>query len=285
MRTRWGWILAILVATAAPAAASGADPTSHVMDSHELEIPFMKPVELPVIHLGGYTLPITKHTVMMWLAAALVVLAFALAKSGAGTVPRGLYNLLESIVSFIRDEVAVKSIGEHHAKPFVPYLLTMFFFILAMNLLGLVPYGATATANIAVTATLASMTFVAMVAGGVWAHGPLGFFKNLVPHGVPLLLWPLMLVLELVGLLIKPFALTMRLFANMIAGHLVILSFLGLISAFAGLYGAAGGFGVSPFAVAFALGVYMLELGVALLQAYIFTFLSALFIGMMVHSH
>jgi F-type H+-transporting ATPase subunit a len=257
----------------------------HVQDGQAIALPFLGTVQLPTLHLGPLDLPITRHTLMLWTAALLLVVLFGLARKGGGLVPRGLYNAFESVVVYIRDEIAVKTIGEPWATRFTPWLLTVFFFVLTCNLLGLVPYGHTATGNINVTATLAATSFIAFVGAGMIQFGPFGFFRNLVPHGVPVFLAPVMLVVELMGMLAKPFALAVRLFANMLAGHMVILSLLGLIFSFNVLFGAGGGIGVAPVSVAFSLFVYLLELLVALIQAYIFTFLTALFIGMSVHAH
>ena len=182
---------------------------------------------------------------------------------------------------WIRDEMVYPVMGKHEGAKYLPYFLSVFFFIVFMNLLGLLPWSATATASIAVTAALATTTLLAMVVCGMFVQGPIAFWKNLVPH-VPAPLWPLMFVVELVGLLVKPFALTIRLFANMTGGHMVVLSFLGLIFFF-GAQSAAVGYSVSPVAVGFAVFIMIIESFVALLQAYIFTQLSILFVGASIH--
>jgi F-type H+-transporting ATPase subunit a len=142
----------------------------------------------------------------------------------------------------------------------------------------LIPFGQTPTSNINVTATLAAISFVMMLSGGIKHNGLFGFFKGLIPSGLPLPLLPLMIPLELLGLLTKPFALCIRLFANMLAGHVVLLSLLGLIFIFKELV-----FVVAPVAIGFALAMYMLEIFVGFLQAYVFTLLTALFIGLSIH--
>jgi len=172
---------------------------------------------------------------------------------------------------------------EGHARRLLPLFLSVFFFILFMNLLGLVPFGATATASIYTTAGMATITLVCMLGGGMLVQGPLGFWKNLVPHGLPAWLVPLMFVVEVVGLLVKPFALTIRLFANMTGGHLVLLSFMGLIFYFGTNMGPAVGFGVAPVSIAMAVFIMIIEGFVALLQAYIFAQLSIIFVGMCLH--
>jgi F-type H+-transporting ATPase subunit a len=160
--------------------------------------------------------------------------------------------------------------------------LTVFFFILFMNLMGLAPFSATATSSIFVTAGLALTTLLAMLLCGMAVQGPIAFWKNLVPH-VPLALWPLMFVVELIGLVVKPVALTIRLFANMTGGHMVVLSFLGLIFFLGEIWGSAGGWGASPLGLAFAVFIMIIESFVALIQAYIFTQLSILFVNASVH--
>jgi len=189
---------------------------------------------------------------------------------------------LAGFAMYIRDEMVEPAMGEKDGRKFLPFFLCIFFFILFMNLMGLVPGSATATANIFVTGALALITLCSMIFCGMAAQGPLAFWKNLVPH-VPLALWPLMFVVELLGLFVKPFALMIRLFANMTGGHLVVLSFMGLIFFFAGSMGPEAGWGVSPIAVGFAVFIMIIEVFVAMLQAYIFTQLSILFVGASVH--
>jgi len=226
-----------------------------------------------VFHAGGLTIDMTptKRVIMMWIASAIMVLAFVLAARRRTIVPRGFYNFLEMLVQFVRDEIAVKNIGSRDADRFVPYLATAFFFILFMNLFGLLPYTATPTGDIAVTATLAVFTFVITQYAAIRAQGIGGYLKHLTA-GVSPWLWPIMVPVEVMGLFTKPFALTIRLFANMLAGHIVILSLLGLIFALHSPFVALG-------SIPMALFIYALELFVAFVQAYIFTMLSALFIG------
>jgi ATP synthase subunit 6 len=190
-------------------------------------------------------------------------------------------TLVQSIKD-LRDEVVRKSIP-HGADRYLGFLMSTFFFILMCNLLGLVPTMATATGNISVTAGLALVAFVVIQAGGIREYGVIKHFKNLVPPGLPLWLVPIMFVLELLSMFIKPFALCIRLFANMMAGHVVILAFISLIFILAAMFSPIIGWAASPIAVFFALFVYLLEILVALLQAYIFTMLTAQFIGMSVH--
>jgi F-type H+-transporting ATPase subunit a len=217
------------------------------------------------------------------LAAVLLVLILFAGVPGHIRGGRGdaVARFCAGFALWVRDEMVVPNMGKETGNKLLPFFLCMFFFILFMNVLGLVPGSATATSSIFVTAALAAITLLSMVFGGMIVQGPIAFWKNLVPH-VPLPLWPLMFVVELVGLMVKPFALTVRLFANMTGGHLVVLSFMGLIFFFAGMSPAIG-YGVSPIAVGFGVFVMIIEIFVAMLQAYIFTLLSILFIQASIH--
>jgi F-type H+-transporting ATPase subunit a len=249
----------------------------HILNSQTLELPPAIRVKLPTLHLFGADIPITKHVVMMWAASAILILVGVGAARIHRASPGKLGHLIEMAILFIRDEIAIPNIG-HHGSRYVPYLLTTFLFILVCNLLGLVPYGSTATGNISVTAGLAGLAFVMIQWAGIREYGLLKHLQHLVPQGVPVWLAPIMIPVELIGMLAKPFALCIRLFANMMGGHVVILSLLGLIFILETVY-------VVPVAVGFTLFIMMLELLVALIQAYIFTMLTSLFIGMSVHPH
>ncbi|NWF50094.1 MAG: F0F1 ATP synthase subunit A [Ignavibacteriaceae bacterium] len=249
----------------------------HVMDGNYLDFsPFGK-VYLPQIELFGFDLSITRHVFVMWIAAALLVIVFYFAskKYQKTLIPKGFSNLLEVFILFVKNEIAIPTIGKGYER-FLPYLLTAFFFILFGNFLGLIPFSATFTSNIAVTAVMATFSFFMIQIGGIRKNGLFGYFKGLIPHGVPVFLLPIMVVVELLGLLTKPFALAIRLFANMTAGHIVIYALISLIFVMQSYL-------ISPVSVGMALFIYGLEILVALLQAYIFTMLSSLFIGMAVH--
>ena len=231
-------------------------------------------------------LSITRHLVFAFFAMILLFVLFLPAaakyKRGVGrtSAPRGVVqNMLETLVIYIRDEVAQPNLGDKTDK-YLPYLLSVFFFILACNLLGLLPFGATATANITTTAVLALVTFVVTQFAGTkdyWGH----IFN---PPGIPLVVKPILIPIEIIGLFTKPFALAVRLFANMTAGHLVILNLLGLIFVIGGMSATAGYLTSIP-AVLLTVAIYFLELLVAFIQAYVFTILSALFIGMATAEH
>lgn len=249
----------------------------HVLDSKELDFTPFGIIHLPEFHLFGIDLSITKHVVFMWIAVVLLIVIFKFMANSykKSRVPTGVANAMEIMLLFVRDEIARPTIGKGYEK-FLPYLLTVFFFILTCNFLGLIPYGSTATSNISVTVTLAVISFIFIQGGGMVKNGPIGYFKGLIPHGVPFWLIPIMFVVEILGLFTKPFALAIRLFANMTAGHIVILALIGLIFILKTYF-------VAPVSVSFALFIYLLEILVAIIQAYIFTMLSSLFIGMAVH--
>lgn len=269
----------------------------HLADSNEWELgPWV--FHLPEWHvqLGAFTLnlSITKHVLFMMIAALLVFVMMMLAashakrahKQGAARGPKGAANVVEAFVLFIRDEIALKNIG-HGGEKFVPYIVTVFFFILFCNMLGLLPWGASPTGNISVTAMLALITFVIVEAAGMMELGPAGYAKTIfyAPSGMGPVGKGLMLIImtpvEFLGKLTKPFALAIRLYANMTAGHAVVLALTGLAVMAAGanmVY-----VGIAP--VLMAVAIMVLEIFVAFLQAYIFAMLSAVFIGLIRHAH
>ncbi len=191
-------------------------------------------------------------------------------------------RLFAGFAMWLRDDVVYPAMGPKVGKKFLPYFLSLFFFILFMNLLGLVPGAATATASVFVTGGLALITLLMMIVGGMIAQGPFTYWKTLVPH-VPIAIWPIMFVVELVGIFVKPFALMIRLFANMTGGHMVVLSFMGLLFLVANLAGPAWAWASSPVLVGFAVFIMIIEAFVALLQAYVFTMLSVMFIQASIH--
>lgn len=241
--------------------------------------------ELFRFSIVGHEFSFSNHMLMVLAAGGLMLLVFPVIARQGGLAPRGLRNFFESICVFLREEVARPVLGENTDR-FVPFLWTTFFFILFCNLLGMIPldgivqavsggslrhYGGTATANIWVTGTLAATVFVMIHVSGMRQQGPRNYIKNLIPH-VPWPLIPAMYFLEFIGALVKPFALAIRLFANMLAGHTVLGALLGL--AIAARSYSIGGVTVVGCAV-----LSILELFVAFLQAYIFTYLTTMFIG------
>ncbi len=249
----------------------------HVQDSRELELPFVGHVHLPhfdPVTIGDLTLDlsITKHVVFLWFAAALLIVLMTIAarQNRRHRVPRGWGNLVEVFVKFIRDEIVLPNMGTAGLR-YMPYVLTTFFFILIMNLLGLVPYGSSATGNISVTAGLAVIAFIMIQLAAIRAQG-LGHYLAHLTGGVPVFLWPIMIPIEILGLFTKPFALCVRLFANMTGGHLVIISLFGLIFLFKS-------WPIGITTAAFVVAINFLELFVAFLQAYVFTMLTCIFMG------
>jgi F-type H+-transporting ATPase subunit a len=232
----------------------------------------------PLVFAGGkLDMTPSKHLIMMWLATLVLLVVLGASVGKRNLIPKGLYNFVELLVAFVRNEIALKNIGEKDGDRFVPYLVTAFFFILFVNLFGLLPFAATATGNLAVTVTMALFTFFITQYAGIKSMGLVGFLSHLT-GGVHPALWVIMIPVEILGLFTKPFALTVRLFANMIAGHIVILSLIGLIFALGSPWVAFG-------SVPMALAIFMLELFVGFVQAYIFCMLSSLFIGAMVVHH
>src|SRR4030042_3100425 len=207
----------------------------HLQDSHEWNV-LGYHIHLPTfppLHFLGLELDfsITLHVLMMWIVSLILILTFGLLFRKPRLVPTGFAAILESVVLFIRDEIAVPNVGPKDGKRITPLLSTMFFFILSCNLIGLIPLFSTATGNITVTASLAVITFFTTQIMGMVKNGIFGYFKSLVPHGIPFPLLFILVPIEIFGLFTKPFALAMRLFANMIAGHTVIYALIGLIIA------------------------------------------------------
>ena len=276
----------------------------------------------PLIHLptiAGIDFSVTKHVFMLWLVAAVVFFLVTwtvrryLAVEKQQPVPRGFGNALEAVVEFIRDAIALPNVGQKWVRTWTPLLLTLFVFIFTANLVGLIPAfdvlalvnhtvlhlpedafltklthgGVTATGNFNVTAGLATVTFFAIIIAGVRAHGFVQHWKNLVPHGLPIPIYFLLIPIEIMGMFVRPFALTMRLAANMTGGHIAILAILSFVFIFAELFGnAVAGVGVGVLlSLPLAVGISALEIIVILVQAYVFTLLTAVFIGMAIHAH
>lgn len=303
------WLLLSALLIAAPVVARGQTPQvgdhamsqeakkvdiilPHISDSDELDVPWLNATGYRVVHLphwapvmiGGHALDLspTKHVVMMIVAAVLasIILINAARAQGRhtarGEAPRGFSGTVEATVLYIRNEVILPAVGPH-GDGFVPYLLSVFFFILFANLLGLVPYGSTATGNLSVTATLAVIAFIVIEVAGMRALGK-NYINTIVywPHDMPLfgkiLMTSIMTPVEILGKFTKPFALAIRLFANMTAGHVMVLALISIIFMFGSVF-----VGILPALMAVA--IMCLEIFVALLQAYVFTLLVASFIG------
>jgi F-type H+-transporting ATPase subunit a len=270
--------------------------TPHITDSPHLELPwflppFHKEVALPhwkPIHIGSFAIDLspTKHMVFVLLSAGVAgLLLITAARQYKRQIrefghPKGFAAAIESVVLYMRNEIILPNVGPH-GEGFVPLLLSFFFFILIANLWGIIPWGATATGNISVTASLAIISFFTIEIAGMRALGK-GYIKTIVywPHdmslGMKLMMTPIMTPVELLGKFIKPVALALRLFANMTGGHIVLLALISLIFTFPV-------FAILP--IGFSVGILLLETLVIFLQAFVFTLLTAVFIGLVRSEH
>jgi F-type H+-transporting ATPase subunit a len=277
-------------------------------------------IDHPLIHLPtvfGIDFSVTKHVLMLWLVAAIVFVSVTWAVrrylKQDRLVPSGFMNGLEFLVEFIRDSIVLPNVGKKWVNVWTPLILTFFIFILSANAIGLIPIfeaiellnrsvlhfgpdsfvgrlihgGTTATGNFNVTAALATITFMAIIVAGTKAHGFVKHWMNLVPKGLNPVIYVILIPIEVLGMFVRPFALTMRLAANMTGGHIAILTILSFVFIFTELFGrAAAGFGVGlAVSVPLAVLISMLEMIVVLVQAYVFTLLTAVFIGMAIHAH
>jgi F-type H+-transporting ATPase subunit a len=258
------------------------DIIDKVVDHHYIDLYFLGKIHLP--HFEPFEIfgipvdmSITKSLFMLFVASFLLIAVISIAarKNSKNRVPKGLGNLVEILVVFIRDEIVRPNLGKKEGDKLLPFFLTLFFFIMFANLLGLFPFMTQPTKNVNVTAGLALITFIITQIKGIQKNGFVGYFKGLVPAGIPIFVLPIMIVVEFIGLFTKPFSLLMRLFANITAGSIIILSLIGLIF----IMEYAGG----VIAIPFALFIYLLEIFIALLQAYIFTMLSVLYVNMAMH--
>lgn len=263
--------------------SSNSDPSwilHHVLDANYVNLGPMGKLYLPRLQLFGIDISITRDVFMMWVVAALlIILGIIVARRYRKTlIPKGIVNIFEIMIEFVRDEIVKPAIGKGY-EGYMPYMLTLFFFVLFCNVFGLLPTPnlVVATGNIAVTAALAIISFFVIQISGIKSYGFFKYLKTLVPSGMPFPILFILIPLEVLSLFTKPFALCIRLFANMVAGHIVIFSLLGLIFIMHTIY-------VAPVSVGFTLFIELLEILVALIQAYIFTMLTALFIGMAKHS-
>lgn len=251
--------------------------SSNFKDEHHNLVPYNGLVlEHEKIHAQDgskvYDFSITKNVAQLFISAILLIVVFMTVRKGfvknKDKAPTGVQSMFEPIIVYVRDEIARPNIGEKHYMKFLPYLLTLFFFIWFNNLLGLLPGSANVTGNIAVTLVLGLITFVLTN-----INGKSGYWKHLVaPPGVPGFVLPLLIPVEIIGVFVKPITLMIRLFANITAGHIILLSLIGLVFMFKNAF---VGVGVSVFVLA----INMLELLVALLQAFIFTLLTSMYIG------
>jgi len=305
---------------AAHGAAEAAHGAPEAFNAGEVIIGHVanSPIEHPLIHLptiAGIDMSVTKHVFMMWVVAGVILLVGTLVVRRYARqpqpVPTGFMGLIELGVDYLRERVE-PSLGSKYVDTYLPFLLTLGFFILVANGLGLIPIfdllallnhtvlhlpedafltklthgGVTATGNYNVTAGLATISFFMIIIAGARKHGFFGHWKNMVPHGMNPVLTVFLVFIETIGMFVRPFALTMRLAANMSGGHIAILAILSLIFVFAQLAGSAiAGIGVGVIALPLAIGVSVLEVIVIGVQAYVFVLLTAVFIGMAIHAH
>jgi F-type H+-transporting ATPase subunit a len=304
-----------------PAAEHAAEAAAEGFNAGEVIIGHVanSPIDHPLIHLPtlfGIDMSVTKHVLMLWLVAAtlFVVVTLTVRKyvRQERLVPSGLMTALEIVVEFIRDSIVMPNVGKKWTASYTPLLLTLFLFILSANAIGLIPIfdvlsllnhsvihapeesffarvlhgGVTSTGNFNVTAALATVTFFAIIVAGVRAHGFVKHWTNMVPHGLPLPVTIMLIPIEIMGMFVRPFALTMRLAANMTGGHIAILAILSFVFIFTQLAGSAAvGIGVGLVSMVLATLISGLEIIVVAVQAYVFTLLTAVFIGMAIHAH
>ncbi|MBP7795868.1 MAG: F0F1 ATP synthase subunit A [Elusimicrobiales bacterium] len=228
------------------------------------------------LNILGFNLPISKHLFMMLIIAFVMLVIFPIIIRSKNRFLYPLRVVIEVIFTFLRDDIVRQNFGDNSDDK-IPYFATLFFFILLMNLLGFVPYGATATGNISVTAGLSITTFFLIIFSGIKAQGLLHYLKSFIPSGIPFWLYPIMIPVEVIGLFTRIFALAIRLFANMISGHIVIFVLLSFIFIFGAINIYLGLIVTAPIAVILVLFVSLLELLVSFIQAYIFTALTAIF--------
>lgn len=236
------------------------------------------------LKIGNIDISITNAVISMWVACVLVFLTLTLAGRIGRLIPRGLQNLMESLVNFVKQSLIHEILGEEGMSWF-PFIATLFFFILFCNLLGLVPKMFTATSNINVTASLAAVVFICTQGAGIAKHGLMGYGKTFIPKGMPRgimgkILIGFMIIVEMISQLARPFSLAVRLFANMTAGHMVILVFISMIFMFQGVIAKIF---VTPMSVVMAVVMMAFEIFVSLLQAFIFAILASIYISLAVH--
>jgi F-type H+-transporting ATPase subunit a len=309
---------------AEPVATPAAEHAAEAFNAGETIIGHVANSDIhhPLIHLPtvvGIDFSVTKHVFMLWLVAFVVFVVITwtvrkfLSREREQPVPQGFGNALEAVVEFIRDAIVQPNMGNKWVRTWTPLLLTLFVFIFSANVVGLIPAfdalallnhsvlhlpedsflaklthgGTTATGNFNVTAGLATVTFFAIIIAGVRAHGFVQHWKNMVPHGLPIPIYFLLIPIEIMGMFVRPFALTMRLAANMTGGHIAVLAILSFVFIFAELFGnAMAGIGVGiGLSLPLAVGISALEIIVVLVQAYVFTLLTAVFMGMAIHAH
>lgn len=251
---------------------------SHISDSQKWEIiPRVSEISFSNIKVGCITIPITRYVVTLWIIAGILLLILIPAFRKSYLVPRGITSMMEPIVLFVKDSIVYPAMGEVEGKKWLPFFYTLFLFLLFSNLLGIIPLFSRVTANISVTAALAAIIFFLLIGFGIKRNGLVGFFKAMIPSGISLPFGIFLLVIEIQGLIVRCCVLAIRLFANMVAGHFVGASLLLLILILHPL--------VATISVPMAIFIDLLEVLVAIIQALVFTMLSAIFIGSTINDH
>ncbi len=290
------------------------DNIIHHVSNSDIEHPIL---HLP--HLYNIDMSVTKHVLMLWIVAVsvglFVIIPVQKFVKQNKLIPSGLMNFIEIIVTFVRDTIVKPNVGSKWVNNWAPLILTFLFFIFFANAIGMIPIfdllgvinrfilhvpysdnhnfingllhgGPTATGNFNVTAALAFITFSSIIIAGVRAHGFVQHWKNLVPQGLPGFVYVILIPIEIIGMFVKPFALTMRLAANMTGGHIALLAILSFVAIFADMFHSVlAGIGVAIISVPMAAAISGLEIIVVIVQAYVFTLLSAVFIGMAINVH
>jgi len=298
-------------------AAPEAFDAGTIILGHVANSPIDHPL-IPLPTIAGINLSVTKHVLMLWIAAAVLLIVTTITVRRyvrRGTmVPSGpVMGLFEYVAVRIRDEIVAPNVGSKWVNTYTPLILVFFLFIVTANAIGMLPVfdllalvnhtvlhlpedsflvqvthgGTTPTGNWNVTAALATISFLTIIVAGMRAHGFVGHWKNLVPHGTHPVLWILLIPIEIMGMFVRPFALTMRLAANMTGGHIAVLAVLAMIFIMAeSARSAVVGLGMAAVAVPLAVGISVLEAVVVVpVQAFVFTLLTAVFVGMAIHAH
>ncbi|MDO5576556.1 MAG: F0F1 ATP synthase subunit A [Fibrobacter sp.] len=250
----------------------------HVTDGNEWQIlPLVKPVELHSLNFGLFSIPVTRHVVMLLIVSLVLITVMVLSFRKVRIVPSKMACCIEPVLFFVRDSLVYPSLGKENGEKLLPFFYTLFFFLLTSNILGMIPMFSSAMGNLSITLALAIIVFMLVVYFGMKKHGFLGYFRSMIPSGIPKIFAGFFLALELVSLFIRNGVLAIRLFANMVAGHIIIFALLIVM------------FIVGPMfcvvSVPLALFVNLLEVLVAVIQAVVFTLLSAIFIGMSFSKH
>ena len=290
----------VLVISSFGLAASGPDFNGNTIFGHVVNLNSADVVWIN-IEFMGINLSISKHVIMLFIVAFLTILvslyATRIYRNNIDARPKGISNVFEILMEFVKSDIVIPNIGKERYKTWTPLIFTFFIFILMGNFIGMIPFfekipgvagSSTITGNMGVTAALASITFFSIILAGTMKHGFIGHWKNMIPGGVPAPVLLILIPIEIMGMFIKPIALMLRLGANMTAGHIGLVAIFGIpMILFANGAGYSQNISLSVGVVSVLLNtaIYFLEIIVCLVQAYVFSLLSAVFIGMAIHAH